>query len=71
MVMTLMVPSFGDGRKSLASSEDVWSVGELVLYGLKGLAAYAHHASVLGKEDPEVGPNDLVLHTKAMLYPRR
>jgi hydroxylamine reductase len=40
-------------RKS-ESSEDVVGLQELVLYGLKGTAAYAEHAAVLGKEDPEV-----------------
>jgi hydroxylamine reductase len=27
---------------------------ELITYGLKGAAAYAHHAQILGREDPEV-----------------
>lgn len=27
---------------------------ELVMYGLKGLAAYAHHAEALGRNDPKV-----------------
>lgn len=30
---------------------DVASLQELLTYGLKGLAAYAHHASVLGREE--------------------
>jgi hydroxylamine reductase len=33
---------------------DVGGLQELVLYGLKGMAAYAHHAGVLGVEDDEV-----------------
>lgn len=33
---------------------DVTGLQELLLYGLKGLAAYAHHAQILGKEDPSV-----------------
>jgi hydroxylamine reductase len=32
-------------------NEDVRSLRELVIYGLKGLAAYAEHAAVLGFED--------------------
>lgn len=32
-------------------NEDVRSLRELLIYGVKGLAAYAHHAAVLGKED--------------------
>lgn len=32
-------------------NEDVRSLRELLVYGLKGMAAYAHHAYVLGKED--------------------
>ncbi|MGI6254713.1 MAG: hydroxylamine reductase [Acutalibacter sp.] len=35
-------------------NEDIRSLRELITYGLKGLAAYAKHASVLGKEDPEL-----------------
>ena len=34
--------------------EDVQSLQELLLYGLKGMAAYAHHARRLGKFDEEV-----------------
>lgn len=34
--------------------EDVWSLGELVLYGLKGMAAYADHAHILGQKDEAV-----------------
>ena len=34
--------------------DDVRSLQETTLYGLKGIGAYAHHARVLGQEDPEV-----------------
>ncbi len=34
--------------------EDIRSLRELTVYGLKGLAAYAKHATELGKEDPEL-----------------
>ncbi len=34
--------------------EDVAGVQELLTYGIKGLAAYADHAQILGKEDKEV-----------------
>lgn len=34
--------------------EDVRSLRELLLYGLKGMAAYADHAHVLGRESEEV-----------------
>ena len=33
---------------------DVRSLRELLIYGLKGMAAYAHHAAVLGKEDESI-----------------
>lgn len=35
-------------------NEDVRSLRELIIYGLKGLAAYAHHAFNLGKEDDDL-----------------
>ncbi len=35
-------------------SEDVISLREILTYGLKGLAAYADHAAILGKEDPTI-----------------
>jgi hydroxylamine reductase len=35
-------------------NEDVRSLRELVVYGLKGLAAYSHHALVLGHENDEI-----------------
>ena len=35
-------------------SEDVESVQEIILYGLKGMAAYANHARRLGKTDEKV-----------------
>ncbi|MBN1653078.1 MAG: hydroxylamine reductase [Deltaproteobacteria bacterium] len=34
--------------------EDVRSLRELLIYGLKGIAAYTHHAMVLGKEKAEI-----------------
>jgi hydroxylamine reductase len=36
-----------------ALGEDVAGLEELIVYGLKGAAAYLHHAAVLGTEDPE------------------
>jgi len=37
-----------------ANGPDVTGLQELILYGLKGMAAYAHHAQVLGVEDDGV-----------------
>lgn len=39
---------------SLSPNEDVRSAMQLLLYGLKGVAAYADHAAVLGRRDPAV-----------------
>lgn len=33
---------------------DVQSLQEITLYGMRGIGAYAHHARVLGEEDPAV-----------------
>ncbi len=35
-------------------TKDVQSLQELTLYGLRGVAAYADHAAILGQEDPAV-----------------
>ncbi len=35
-------------------NEDVRSLRELLIYGLKGMAAYTHHAAVLGYEDQAI-----------------
>lgn len=35
-------------------NEDIRSLRELIIYGLKGLAAYADHARVLGYRDPSI-----------------
>lgn len=35
-------------------NEDIFSLKSLLKYGLKGMAAYAHHAKVLGVEDDDV-----------------
>ena len=35
-------------------NEDVRSLRELLIYGLKGIAAYAHHAFILGYSDAEI-----------------
>ena len=40
--------AFGD------ADPDVRSLKELVLFGLKGIAAYCHHAAMFGKEDEEI-----------------
>jgi len=40
--------------QDLGLNEDVCSLREILLYGLKGMAAYADHAFILGKEDEAV-----------------
>ncbi|MBN2038900.1 MAG: hydroxylamine reductase [Spirochaetes bacterium] len=49
---------FADKAKTVGllsvENEDVRSLRELLIYGLKGIAAYADHASVLGYEDDEL-----------------
>ncbi|MEZ0536344.1 hydroxylamine reductase [Caldicellulosiruptoraceae bacterium PP1] len=47
-----------DGKKvgimAEEMDEDIRSLRELLIYGLKGMAAYAHHAYVLGFQDDQV-----------------
>lgn len=62
---TLNPPADLDERIALAAEigspwdtsrdEDVVSLQETTIYGIKGLAAYAHHARRLGQSDPAVG----------------
>ena len=40
----------------LSDDEDVRSAMQILLYGLKGVAAYADHAAELGQRDPDVAP---------------
>jgi hydroxylamine reductase len=42
------------GVKGSRVGPDVHSVREIVTYGIKGYAAYAHHARTLGKESDEI-----------------
>ena len=45
----------GYGHGVLATEhEDIRSLRELTVYGLKGIAAYADHAHILGYDDPKV-----------------
>ena len=43
-----------NGILELDDNEDLRSLKELLLFGLKGLAAYYHHARVLGAKDDEI-----------------
>jgi len=40
--------------KTLDADENIRSLKQTLLYGLKGIAAYADHAAILGQEDPAV-----------------
>lgn len=42
------------GVKDYNVDEDVHSVREIIMYGLKGYAAYADHARILGRESDEI-----------------
>jgi len=49
--------SQGEGVGVMADpdlDEDIRSLRELLIYGIKGMAAYADHAAILGKEDDTV-----------------
>ncbi len=47
------------------NNEDKRSLKELITYGLKGLAAYYHHATVLDETDPEI--ESFMIETLAIL----
>lgn len=44
-------------------NEDIRSLRELITYGLKGMAAYAYHADVLGSENEEI--NEFIIKALA------
>ena len=44
----------GDLRRLWEADEDIRSLKSLILFGLKGMAAYAYHARVLGRTDERV-----------------
>lgn len=43
-----------DMKQLWAANEDIRSLKSLILFGVRGMAAYAYHASVLGYSDPDV-----------------
>jgi hydroxylamine reductase len=43
-----------DYMRSLDDNEDLRSLKQIIIYGLRGLAAYADHAAILGQEDDAV-----------------
>ena len=43
-----------DMKKLWSADEDIRSLKSLILFGIKGMAAYAYHAMVLGYEDKDV-----------------
>lgn len=42
------------GLEKLSGDPDLNSLQQLLLYGVRGIAAYAHHAAILGQEDQSV-----------------
>lgn len=48
-------------------NEDIRSLKELLVYGLKGVAAYAEHAAVLGATDADVNKQILTLLAAAVI----
>jgi hydroxylamine reductase len=53
-LMLAEAASFGVRAGVETVGEDVIGLRVLVLYGMKGVAAYYHHASVLGFRDPDI-----------------
>jgi len=47
----LLLQATAVGLRADKAEEDIRSLKQLLLYGLKGLAAYAEHAYLLGKQD--------------------
>jgi hydroxylamine reductase len=51
--------------ETLDADENIRSLKQTLLYGLKGIAAYADHAAILGQEDPAVA--DFIYEAMAAL----
>ena len=49
-----LVSAFDQASVLATEDEDIRSLREFIVYGLKGIAAYADHAAVLGYEDEEI-----------------
>lgn len=43
-----------DLKKLWTADEDIRSLKSLILFGMRGMAAYTHHAAMLGYQDPDV-----------------
>ncbi len=54
VLMRAKKPAFDMARLWNEENQDVKSLKSLLLFGLRGMAAYAHHARVLGKTDKAV-----------------
>jgi len=52
--MLALAPEMGIAKRIEQFGEDVTGLQELLVYGLKGTAAYVDHAMILGVEDDEV-----------------
>jgi hydroxylamine reductase len=52
--MVSQAAAFGIQPRIVSLGQDVSGLQELLLYGLKGMAAYADHAMILGKESNDV-----------------
>jgi hydroxylamine reductase len=50
----LLLQATAVGLRADKADEDIRSLKQLLLYGLKGLAAYAEHAYLLGKQDDRI-----------------
>jgi hydroxylamine reductase len=50
----LLLQATAVGARADKAEEDIRSLQQLLLYGLKGLAAYAEHALILGKQDETI-----------------
>lgn len=58
-------PAGFDMKNLWTADEDIRSLKSLILFGLRGVAAYAYHARVLGYSDPTV--NDYFFEAMALL----
>ena len=58
-----------DFMQNLDNNEDLRSLKQIIVYGLRGMAAYANHAAILGQEEQCCGDSARRLGNESLSPP--